>query len=283
MSDAIEKATELLVPARPADATLGHNLNFINADGSLAREALLEYVVEAQHALVERRGELIEAFGRTPEKIDGEEVYKRFLDYNRQLGNFVSEVDADHAARKAVWLDGGKVIDNRWHELRDTIVGIRATINRRCKAFADAKAERERLERLAAQRAAEEEAARKRREAEAAEQAMMAKEEPTATDLDEAISAGDAASKAENDAAIAARAAQAKPAELARTRTELGALGTLARIWVFRDLNRETVDLEALRPHLSTDCIEKALRAFIKAGGRQITGATIAEDTAHRG
>ena len=279
----MSEAPAEISPTSPTSPPIGHNLNFINADGTLAKEALLEYVVEAQHALVEKRGELIEAFGRTPEKADNEETYQRFLDYNRTLGAFIKAVDDDHAARKAVWLAGGQLIDNRWHELRDTIAGIRVTINRRCKIYADAKAERERQERIAAQRAAEAEAARKRAEAEAAEQAMMAKAEPDALDLDEAIAAHDAASRAANAATAAARAAEAKPAELARTRTPLGALGTLQRVWVFRDLNRDTIDLDVLRPHLSTDCIEKALRAFIKAGGREIVGATIAEDTAHRG
>jgi hypothetical protein len=261
---------------------VGHNLNFFNEDGGLAADALREYLIEAQQSLVERRTELLDAYTRVPAKIGDDETHKRCLDFSKQLGTLIKLVDADHTARKQPFLAGGQLVDNRWHELRDRVVTVRVDVDRRAKKYLDDKAEAERKARIAAQRAAEEEAARQRAEAEAAEQAMMEKVEPTVEDLDTAIAAGEAASKAETVAVVATRAAEAKPAELARTRTELGALGTLQRVFIFTDLNRDTIDLEALRPHLPTDCIEKALRSFIKAGGREITGATIKEDTALR-
>lgn len=262
--------------------TTGHNLNFFNADGTLARDALREYLLEAQRSFDDRKTELLAAGGRVPVTVEDDETHKRMLDFSKQLATFIALVDGDHRARKSPWLAGGQTVDNRWHELRDPIAGLRTTVDGRAKRFLDAKAERERQARIAAQRAAEAEAERLRREAEAAEQAMMAAADPTTDHLDQAIITETAASKAEVVAAQATRAAEANPAELARTRTELGALGTLQRIWIFLDLDRSAVDLEALRPHLSTACIEQALRSFIKAGGRSIAGATIAEDTSLR-
>jgi hypothetical protein len=174
------------------------------------------------------------------------------------------------------------LVDNRWHELKDDIVKLRAVLDARAKRYADAKEEAERRARIEAQRVAAQEAARLKAEAEAAEQAMLAKAEPTMDDLDHAIATETAATKAEQTVAVAQKAAEAKPAELARTRTELGALGTLQEVWLFRDLERDNLDLALLRPHLSIACLEQAVRSYIKTGGRQCAGVTIYQDTALR-
>ena len=44
-------------------------------------------------------------------------------------------------------------------------------------------------------------------------------------------------------------------------------------------LDRETIDLEALRPHLPTQALEQAVRSFIRAGGRKLEGVRIFENT----
>jgi hypothetical protein len=211
-----------------------------------------------------------------------EETQKRMTDFCRTILTFCKDAKADHDARKAPWLMAGQLIDNRWHELADEPAKAKSAIEARMKSYADKKAAAERRAREELARQQAEEAERKRLAAEAAEQAMMAKTEPTHDDLDRAILAEEDARDAQADAAAAQRLAQAKPAELARTRSDHGAVATLARTWEFHDLNRATIDLEVLRPHLSTDCIEKALRSFINAGGRTITGATIREGTAMR-
>ena len=43
-------------------------------------------------------------------------------------------------------------------------------------------------------------------------------------------------------------------------------------------MNRAEIDLESLRTHLSQDAIEKAIRSFIKSGGRELKGVTIFEN-----
>lgn len=47
--------------------------------------------------------------------------------------------------------------------------------------------------------------------------------------------------------------------------------------WTFDEYDRDALDLEALRQHLPTDAIEKAIRSFIKAGGRDLRGVRIYE------
>lgn len=58
-------------------------------------------------------------------------------------------------------------------------------------------------------------------------------------------------------------------------RGEYGSVATLRQGWTFADLDRTKIDLEILRPHLQPEAIERALRSFIRSGGREITGATI--------
>ena len=62
-------------------------------------------------------------------------------------------------------------------------------------------------------------------------------------------------------------------------RTDLGNLLSPTHRWEFRDLDPETIDLSTLRRYLPRDAIEKALRAFIRDGGREINGAVIFENT----
>ena len=62
-------------------------------------------------------------------------------------------------------------------------------------------------------------------------------------------------------------------------RTDLGNLLSPTHRWEFRDLDPEKIDLSTLRRYLPRDAIEKALRAFIRDGGREIDGAVIFENT----
>ena len=50
--------------------------------------------------------------------------------------------------------------------------------------------------------------------------------------------------------------------------------------WVFDEIDRASLDLEALRFHIPADGLEKAVRSFIKAGGRELRGTRIFETTA---
>jgi hypothetical protein len=122
------------------------------------------------------------------------------------------------------------------------------------------KAECERRERQERERQA-------RAEAEAAAQRIR----------DEQSLARAIAAEAELDTAV--REAAAKPAELSRTRGEYGAVASLRTDWTFRDLDRAELDLEMLRQHIPTDGLEKAVRSFIRAGGRTLAGVVIFEET----
>jgi hypothetical protein len=154
-------------------------------------------------------------------------------------------------------------------------------------------AERERQEiarRREAKRIADEQAAR---EAEAAE--VAANEPQTIGDLSKpfevdpdveaetqatlaADHALEDAAEHETQAEIAAKAAAAKPAELARTRSDAGSVSTLREFWDFTVDDYDAIPLAVLRPYIDRANIDKAVRAYVKHGGRQLDGVRIFKD-----
>jgi len=136
------------------------------------------------------------------------------------------------------------------------------------------KEQEERQRREAEALRARQEEERQRREAE--EAAAKIRDEKSLAD---AIAAEQAAKVTTADAEKAERAAIAKPAELSRTRGEYGAVSSLRTEWTFADMDRAALDLEALRHHLPTDGIERAIRSFVRAGGRELRGVRIYEQT----
>jgi hypothetical protein len=68
-----------------------------------------------------------------------------------------------------------------------------------------------------------------------------------------------------------------KPADLVRTITSRGTV-TLKAPWtgVIEDITQ--LDLEKLRPYLSFDALDRAVRAFARNGGRELKGARIYQD-----
>lgn len=65
--------------------------------------------------------------------------------------------------------------------------------------------------------------------------------------------------------------------EVEEIRGDAGSLVTRRLEWRATNVDKATLDLDALRPHLGPDAIAKALRAYIQHGGRKIAGATIEE------
>lgn len=68
------------------------------------------------------------------------------------------------------------------------------------------------------------------------------------------------------DREMAERRTTTSSANLTRSRSQ-SAVSSLADFTDFRDVNRDTIDLERLRQHLPLDSIEQAVRGFVKANG----------------
>ena len=130
----------------------------------------------------------------------------------------------------------------------------------RVTVYLRAKADAERRRR-------EDEEARAREEAERL--AAQAKDAPT---LDKAI-------EAETVARDAAKAAEAKPADMARTRGDLGSVSTLRTVWDFEVADYAAIPLDLIRPYLARADIDKAIRGAVRSGLRELKGVRIFENS----
>lgn len=116
-----------------------------------------------------------------------------------------------------------------------------------------------------AKAAAEAEAARLRKEADDRAALQRQIDEQAARDRAAREEADrKAAAEAAEKTAAAETAVAAPAASLSRTRSA-NAMSGQQEFTDFRDLNRETVDLERLRSHIPSDAIEQAIRSYIKA------------------
>lgn len=235
---------------------------------------LRERLEDEAASLIERRDELLGSVERCPSDIQDEETAGKVSDLVKLISALHKNSEATRGARKEPFLASGRLVDSFYKKITDPLTAGKQKIEGYLTAYQRRKAEAERKRR-------EEEARRQAEEAERAAQEAVRRAEALAhvEDLDVAIEAEEAAKQAQADAEAARKAAEAKPAELSRTRGDFGSVASLRTYWDFADLDRKALDLEMLRPHLPQDALEKAIRSFIKAGGRQLGGVKIFENT----
>ena len=239
----------------------------------LVGDALRDKLRDENYELIQRRDQLLDAAARIP-SIDSDDVAGKVSDYVKQLTALVKASETQRTGAKEPYLEGGRNVDGFFKAITDPVEKVKTDVQRKLTIYLREKEEAERRERIRLERLAREAAELAAKEA--AEAAAAAADAKT---LDVAIEAEKQAEVAAADLAKAEQAADVKPAELTRTRGEYGSMSSLRTEWVFDDLDRQQLDLEALRPYLPTDGLEKAVRAFIKAGGRELKGVKIYEST----
>lgn len=235
---------------------------------------LEDMLAELSAPLIRRRDDLLGSVDRAPE-VNDEDSCGKVSDLVRMIRACAKAAEGRRVATKEPSLAEGRLIDATFMKITEPLDKAKRTLEQRITIYQRVKAEAERRVREAEARRIAEEAERQRREAEAAAAAIVSEQ-----DVDDAISAGELARQQEADAERARRAAEAKPAEMSRSRGDLGAVASLRTYWDFADLARDTLDLEPLRAHLPQDALEKAVRSFVRAGGRELLGVRIFENTA---
>ena len=240
----------------------------------LVGEPLRERLEDENRDIIERCDELLEAATRVP-PINDDDTAAKVGDYIKQLTALAKTAETRRTSAKEPYLEGGRNIDGFFKAITDPVSKTKDGVQKKLTIYLREKEEQARRARLEEERKAREAAEAARREAE--ERARAA---ASAAQLDAAIEAERAAETAAADLAKATAAAEVKPAELSRTRGEYGSVSSLRTEWVFDNLDRAQLDLEALRPYLPSDALEKAVRAFIRAGGRELRGVEIYETTA---
>lgn len=186
-----------------------------------------------------------DALARMPDTIEDDETVAKAATFVSQITTAAGDAETIRKDEKQPFLDGGREVDAWW---QNTVLGpldkVKTAVRSRQTAYLTAKAEAE----------------RKR--------------------LKEQADAAAAAIKDDVTLATAVQAEQAttvKTTEITRVRSAQGATVSLRTSWDFRNLDRAKIDLEALRPYLSMDGLEKAVRAAIKAKIHQIPGVEIYE------
>ena len=241
-------------------------------------EAIRLRLQEEYKSLLERAKELETGFGNTPTVIEDEGMAMAVSDFVVQINSNLKNLEKARTHEKEFFLRGGREVDGFFKTAAKAINDAKAELARRLTVYHRAKEAEERRAREEEARKAAAEAERLRKEAEA-RAAALAKED----ELDSAIEAEKAAAEAAKRQEEARRAAAAKASELSRTRGDYGAVSSLKTFWTFSDLDRQTLDLEALRPHIPLDALERAVRSYIKAAGdsepKKLTGVHIFQDS----
>lgn len=233
-------------------------------------DALRLRLAEDNDALIRRHNELLGAEDRLPEVVD-DDAAGRVADYIKQATACAKAIDGSRVAAKEPFLEGGRNVDGFFKKYTDGLGSLKRRVEAKLSVYLRDKADRERRQREDEARIAREAAAQADRDA----MALAAAAKVTTAQADAAL---DTAVRAQTASLQADRAADAKPADLARTRGDYGSLATLRREWTFKDMDRAALDLEALRAHIPTDALEKAVRSAIKAGARDLRGVTIYEN-----
>ncbi len=141
-------------------------------------DPLLERLREDHADLIRGRARLLGRIGCSPSAIEegDEELAGRLADFvDKELRAFVKHAEAAHKHDKAPFLQASRTVDSFLHSLIDDINDGKAAVNAVRKAYADAKAAKERRRREEDWRLAREE--QKRLEREAAGKAAQIKEE----------------------------------------------------------------------------------------------------------
>jgi hypothetical protein len=223
---------------------------------------------------------LAQAKAEMPETVSSDDDNAIVAKHIKAMRESVKRVEAHHAAEKAPYLASGRAVDQFFFGMRDRLAKARDIIQRRGDEFTARKAAAERLRRqqeaqAAADAARREREERERLEREAAEIAAAAARARKPENIEkleaaaqqtgaqaqlQAINEMVAVSEAEN----AVAATTATTADMTRTRFEDGNLASGKQVGFATVTDYALVDLNALRPYIKRDIIDKAVAALAK-------------------
>lgn len=256
-------------------APIGHNTPPSDADLVKLRLA------EASKDIAEQF-KRIEGF-EVPDVIEDDKLAGTITAIIKDTVGLKKDVADVHKKVKAPYLESGKACDAWKNENEARIDLLRKNLEKPLTVFLNAKAERERQRLFEEQERQRKEAEAKAAEALAIRDALMAEAgdsdngglaETAQQLMTEAIHAEQSADM------ILAHAVNAKPADLAKTRSAFGgASASASEVWVVQSVDRITLDLDALRHYFSEDALQKAADAFVRKGGRTLRGAAIVPET----
>lgn len=276
----------------PATATPG-----IGDNSGLRKGDDLNFYLGTTYAELTKRAEdLIAAEARMPE-IDTPEADEKATEFVKQIQACVKAMDLARVGEKEPYDTAGDAVhaffrgpmDKLTASTKNAPAGLKERVQARQTKYKLAAAETERKRREAeAEKARIEEnerrAAAAKAQAEADELARAAARKRSAAARAEADALAAAARQRADEAAeaervaaetraAADRSASANLADLSRSRGATGGVSSLREVIDFREMDRALLDLGKLRPHLGTEALEKAVRAFADANKADIEKA----------
>lgn len=254
-------------------------------DADLAAEMRAELEITYAETITRSR-QLEESFTGVPETLDATTA-KQAADYMTQLGAVLRTAEDARTKENAPYLRGQRVINGLFKDIMEPLEKAKKTVNERVTKY---------LQKVAADEAkrvreAAEKARREQEAAEAAAAAARAKVEEK-RDQGKTVTVKDVAAvetaqeKADYAAANLERVEDrlaVAPSKLGGSiRGSLGKAISLKRNLTYKDLDKDKIDLEKLRPYFTQDALEKAVRAYINANRpsdgqepKQIAGVTL--------
>ena len=252
------------------DDTRGPGDNLPPADANPLRDRLADQYEE----LTTRRDDLLAGIAETPGSVDDEDTARKVTDWIKQIAACIKNANSIRVSEKEPYLEGGRQVDGYFKTITEPLDKGKKKIEGRLTLYQRQVAAEEKRRRDEERRDAEEAAALAVEVAARAAEALRMER-----DLDAAVQAEAAAEQAAADAVKAQVAADAKAADMSRTRGDYGGVSSLRTRWVGILTTRAGLDLESLRDHIPEAALEQAIRSFVKAGGRKLSGAQIYEDT----
>jgi septal ring factor EnvC (AmiA/AmiB activator) len=265
-------------------APLGHN----SPPDPIA--ILQAQLAQTHEPLIERAQQLAAMSERLPASCDDDDTAQKLADGIKACTHFEKNSEAARVSAKEPHLAAGRAVDGWFKKLADPVGSVKARMASLLTTY-QRKKEAEERERLraaaAAAEAARKEEERRRREAEAAARKAQEEADRLAREAAKSKADADAAAKAQAAAEAAAAAAReqaaqaaiareeataaktdatAKPAELTRTRSDLGSVASLRRTWEY-----EVIDDQAI-PRMFLTVDHAAIKAFIKSSTDKKSG-----------
>lgn len=219
--------------------------------------------------IIARHDELLAGADRIPQQCDDDDTAGKLGDLIKMITACTKAMDAHRVSEKEPYLTEGRNVDGFFKKFTEALDKAKTKVNGPLANYLRRKEDERRRKAIEDERASRAEAQRLADEAAAQEAAQM----PEA-----AAQTFAAAAATEKDAEKAGKLAEAKPADLSRTRGDYGSVASLRTRWVAENLDFATLDLDALRPHISRAELEKAANAWARINkSNTLRGAHIRE------
>ena len=230
--------------------------------------SMTEILAEKHARILAEVEELAGRANAAPKKIANEGDLGAIGDIVRSSRLLTKNLDTTRKEEKEPHLTAGREIDGFFGAQAERLDRVTRSLQSRADDY--------QRERAAEERRRREEEARKAREEEARQREIARRAEEEGR-IAAAAKANDRAERSEVKAIQADARAQDSAADLTRLRTETGTVVTTKTSWDFEITDLAGVSLDTLRPYLPRADIEKAIRTFVRVGGRELAGVRIFE------